>query len=78
MIPKIIDFLGYDPFPKPVTLGERIVAARRRLGLSRKHLAQRIGVDAGTLMGWETGQWGPTRGTQAKLDAFLIEGHHVD
>jgi len=39
MVPKIIAFLGYDPFSKAVTLGERIVAKRRSLGIARKRLA---------------------------------------
>lgn len=33
--PRIISLLGYDPFPAPRTLGERVVAARRRLGIPR-------------------------------------------
>ena len=74
-MPAILSFLGYDPFPEPVTLGERIVAARCALGLPRKRLAQRIGVDEGTLMRWETGEWTPTRLTRPKLDAFLSAVH---
>ena len=52
-MPRIIAFLGYDPFPPPQSLGEQIVARRRRLGWSRKRLAKRLGVDGATLAKWE-------------------------
>jgi DNA-binding XRE family transcriptional regulator len=35
-VPAIIQFLGYDPFPKGVTFPERLRAARRRLGLTHR------------------------------------------
>jgi DNA-binding XRE family transcriptional regulator len=51
--PMLINFLGYDPLPEPVTMGEKLLAYRRRNGISRKSLAKEIGVDEGTLQGWE-------------------------
>ncbi len=53
---KVIKFLGYDPFPEPQTIGERIIAKRRVLGLTRKKLARRYGVDEGTLWKLESGR----------------------
>lgn len=47
--PAIIAFLGYDPSPTPKTLGEKIVAWRRRNGISRKALAKQLGIDEATL-----------------------------
>jgi DNA-binding XRE family transcriptional regulator len=49
--PKIVNFLGYSPFPEPalVTLGERIVAKRRELGLSKKAAAQFLGINEQTI-----------------------------
>ena len=45
-IPKIIKFLGYNPFDsKPQTLGEKLLYCRRILGISQKQLAQKLGVD---------------------------------
>jgi transcriptional regulator with XRE-family HTH domain len=39
-LPKIIDFLGYQPRDEGCqTLGERIIKERQRLGLSQKKLA---------------------------------------
>jgi transcriptional regulator with XRE-family HTH domain len=57
--PPIISFLGYDPTPMPVTLGERILAYRRREGLSRKALAVSLNIDEATLWRWETDERKP-------------------
>ncbi len=55
--PAIFAFLGYDPFPAPTTLGERVFARRRGLGLSQKEAAQRIGIDPSTFSLLETGKF---------------------
>ena len=53
-IPKIIEFLGHDPFEKKTeNLGERIREYRRIHRLTQKNLAERLGVDPTTLAGWE-------------------------
>jgi hypothetical protein len=57
--PAIFEFLGYDPFPVPVTLSERIASQRRRQGLTINQAAQKIGVDEGTFRRWESGEWKP-------------------
>jgi transcriptional regulator with XRE-family HTH domain len=54
--PKIIVFLGFDPSPAPTSDGERLLAYRRQYGLSRAKLARELGVDEGTLHGWEAGR----------------------
>jgi transcriptional regulator with XRE-family HTH domain len=51
--PNIIELLGSDPNPIPVTLGERLLAYRRAKGISRKKLAAKLRVDEGTLWKWE-------------------------
>jgi transcriptional regulator with XRE-family HTH domain len=49
-MPKIIDFLGYDPMPRhSETLGEKLLQYRKSCGLSQKELAKRIGIDPATL-----------------------------
>jgi DNA-binding XRE family transcriptional regulator len=40
--PKIIAFLGYDPRPEPKTLGERIKAKYRELGMARGVVARLV------------------------------------
>ena len=43
--PAVIRFLGYDPLPERITLGEQVRAKRMRLGISQKELARILGVD---------------------------------
>lgn len=56
----ITSFLGY--FPSALAqerLGDRIRAARHMLGLSQKRLAERLGVNEGTVSKWERGRKRP-------------------
>ena len=71
MLPRIIAFLGYDPHPEPTTLGGRVTAKRRFLGLSRKRLAEELGVDEVTLARWESDRSRPVGLRQLNLMAFL-------
>ena len=50
---KIIEFLGYYPFPEPKTFGERILAKRRIMGVTQRQLAQHLGIDPTTVKNWE-------------------------
>jgi transcriptional regulator with XRE-family HTH domain len=68
--PAIFTFLGYDPYPAPATFPERIASQRRKLGLSLKDAARKIGVDEGTFLRWERGEWKPRRSQEA-LRRFL-------
>jgi transcriptional regulator with XRE-family HTH domain len=59
-LPKIIDFLGYQPCDEGYrTLGERIIKERQRMGLSQKQLAIQIGIDPCTIRSWEKGKHKP-------------------
>jgi len=67
-IPKIIEFLGRDPFEKEAeNLGDRIREFRRVHGLSQKKLANLLGVDQATLAGWESRDHQPTKKLFSKL-----------
>ena len=59
-IPAIIQFLGYNPLPVASSLPERLAIARKTHGLSQRKMAQKLGVDPATLMGWESGRHQPT------------------
>ena len=59
-VPAIVRFLGYDPIPPASSLPERLAAARRELGLTQRRMAERLGVDPGTLRDWEAGRHQPT------------------
>lgn len=73
-LPRIIQFLGYYPYPAPETLGERLLAYRRHLGLSCKRMAQRLSVDEGTLARWERGIGAPSGKHQRSVIEFLDTG----
>jgi DNA-binding XRE family transcriptional regulator len=47
--PTIIAYLGYDPHPEPLTLGEYVRAERRHRGCSLAALARDLRFDPGTL-----------------------------
>jgi len=66
-IPKIIEFLGHDPFEKNAQkIGERIREYRRVHGLNQKKLADELGIDLTTLAGWEQGKHQPKKGFSIK------------
>ena len=67
-IPKIIEFLGYDPLPaKSESPGDRIWEYRRVHGLSQRKLAEQLRVDQTTLAGWERGEHKPSKRLVDKL-----------
>jgi transcriptional regulator with XRE-family HTH domain len=55
-IPTILKYLGYDPFPEPMTLPQRLVARRRMMGWLIKDAAEAFDVGPGTWGSWERGQ----------------------
>ena len=59
-VPAILEFLGYDPCPPGYTLAERLATVRKVQGLSQRKLAEKLGVDPGTLQSWEAGRHQPT------------------
>ncbi|MBI3365958.1 MAG: helix-turn-helix transcriptional regulator [Ignavibacteriae bacterium] len=71
MIPKIIQFLGYDPLPVGITFGEQIKQYRRKQGLSIKKLAKLLAIDPTTLARWERKQSEPLGKLKEQLRWFL-------
>jgi transcriptional regulator with XRE-family HTH domain len=71
-IPRIIGFLGYNPFHVDgESLGERIVILRKTLGMTTQDLARRLGVDPGTVARWEKGNSLPSEKHVDLLDSLL-------
>ena len=72
-IPRIIKFLGYDPFEpdQDEALGQRLRKHRRRLGLSLRQAASFLEVDPTSLRDWETGRHRPTKKSRSVIDGFL-------
>ncbi len=70
--PGIIRFLGCEPWPEPSTLGEQLLAERRRRGLPRAEAASLVCVDESTFWRWETDQWKVnSHRCQELVEAFL-------
>jgi transcriptional regulator with XRE-family HTH domain len=70
--PAIIAYLGEEPWPDPSGLGDRLLAERRRRGLSIKEAGDLLGVDEGTFGCWETDRRRPRYPrTKALVDRFL-------
>ena len=70
-IPAVIRFLGYDPFPATNSLSERLTAMRKALGLSQERMAEKLGVDEGTLQGWEAGKHQPTKKSLEAIERVI-------
>jgi transcriptional regulator with XRE-family HTH domain len=69
--PAIIAFLGREPWPEPKTLPERLVAGRRRRGLTIDAAAACLGVDPSTWWWWESGRKPHRRADRMRLDEFI-------
>ena len=72
--PQVIAFLGYDPVPDENSIADRLLAIRRRRGLSQRELAAELGVDPGTLSRWELGIRVPRGRFVDLVDAILKSG----
>jgi len=70
-IPKIIAFLGYNPFPPASSLPEKTKNCRRVLGLTQGKMAEMIGIDKSTLADHEAGKNQPNEKTLKLIKAFL-------
>ena len=72
LIPRILTFLGYCPYhTHSESLGKRIRARRRLLGISQKDLARKLNIDPGTLGTWESGRGKPSKAHMSKLVTWL-------
>lgn len=73
-IPRIADFLGESPFgsrSEADGFPDWLTLARRRLGLTQRELAGRLGVDPSTVGHWERGEHRPIRRQRERVEAFF-------
>ena len=77
-VPGIIAFLGYDPFPSPSTVGERLLHVRRQHGWSTSEAARQLGVDRTTWQDWERGELILFRSHRTKVAVLLgLDPHEL-
>jgi len=70
--PAIIKYLAREPWPEPQSLGEQLMAERRRRGLFIFEAAALAGVDETTFGSWESGLRSPRYPrTKALVARFL-------
>lgn len=71
LMPRVISFLGYDPYPEPVSYPTRLLAKRRTEGWAIWEAAERLGVNEGTWALWERGTTVPRGELRNRAEAFL-------
>ena len=71
LIPRLNQFLGLRPSQSTDSLGERLTAYRRSLGLSQGELARSLGVERCTVVRWETGRTCPCQGHLTTIETIL-------
>ena len=72
--PAIIAYLGCEPWPEAQTLGERLLAERRRRGLAIFETAALMGIDETTLWWWESGKRLPRYPRTKVIVAAFLSG----
>lgn len=70
--PKIIQFLEYNPLPKPNSFPEQLLYCRHTLGMNQKQFAKLVGFHADTIHSWEINEYAPSVTTMERLDKILL------
>ena len=71
LMPGVLMLLGPRSFETPKSLPGRLLSARELLGLSQAGLAEKLGVDRGTVGDWERGVRLPAEESIAAVEALL-------
>ncbi len=72
-MPKVIEFLGYNPIPCPGGLMERLAWYKQVKGLPLEELGAEMGRDPEQLADWLTGRHNPCRRNQKEIEEFLSD-----
>ena len=70
MIPRVIEWLGYDPFPEPDSFGARLHKHRTAAGLSQVEFGELLGIRGETIGEFERGR-APNPDHRQKIDRFM-------
>ena len=68
---RVIEFLGYDPFPLPQNLAEQLVSFRRTRGLRVKDAAALAKVDPASWSSWERTEHSITGACRHRIELLL-------
>ena len=68
---KVVEFLGFVPFPKCDTMAQQLVNYRKTRGLRQKAFAAELEVDPSTLARWERGEREPKSAHAQLLESIL-------
>jgi len=74
LMPGVLMLLGPGSSATQKSLPERLLSGRRLLGLTQAGLAEKLGVDRGTVGDWERGVRLPTEERLAAVEALLSPG----
>ncbi|OOO00992.1 MAG: hypothetical protein USCGTAYLOR_02801 [Chromatiales bacterium USCg_Taylor] len=69
--PTIMEFLGYCPYQRARSLGDRLRLHRMHRGLTFEELAEMLGVDPGSIAPWENGDVEPRGKYRDLVDDFV-------
>lgn len=67
LLPNVIEFLGYNPLPKPKTFVESLTFIRYSYGLSVRAFARILNICPDTLYVWERGGHKPSMKLREKI-----------
>jgi transcriptional regulator with XRE-family HTH domain len=70
-MPKVIEFLEYNPVPFPEDLMERLAWYKQVKGLSLEQLGAEMGRDPEQLSDWLSGRHNPCRRNREAIENFL-------
>jgi transcriptional regulator with XRE-family HTH domain len=74
--PAIINFLGYDPWPKDGTIGGLLLSSRRALGLTQREAAKRLRIAEGVYR-YERNEWRPKGELIERAELLIAEGRAI-
>jgi hypothetical protein len=70
-VPKIIEFLGYNPKPMPDGTLERLAWYKWTCGLNYEALGERMRIHPEQLQAWLVGRQKPFNKSLARIEEFL-------
>ncbi|WP_370307714.1 helix-turn-helix domain-containing protein [Sinimarinibacterium flocculans] len=71
LMPAVIAFMGYDPYPAESGYAARLKAKRRAMGWTIKQAAESLDINEATWGMWERGATTPAGALRAAVDRLL-------